>query len=353
MLIMVASAAVLTSTLAGSSAQEVSSAVLPGTADVFNENLAFSKDGRFLREVVPIRSGTDQFSHVRAITYVTATGAIRHVWNLQPDTWFSSATSDGRTAIISVDRDRDDARARVLLVDTETGHTQDIPSNWFDADDHNPHAQISADGRLVSAYTESGSEDGPLVVSLYDWRTKKLVAKQATGYPAGGIPWGGVTEDGKIEFSDSRSGGDIVDPKTGRLLVSVGAHSHRSLDGAWVVEFPNTLFGDAPREVIIRNGRGEEVGKLDVQITEDEDMEKWMWARSAFCGTSGRFIAATNDIVEAFEIPSGKKIADFPITTWRDSHAVKGDYPVAVACSSTGKRVAIRSGERLTLHDLN
>jgi hypothetical protein len=353
LLVMVASTAVLVSTLPCSAAQDVSVPASPDASGARTVNLAFSKDGRLLREVRSVDGrALGEFWRVRAITYDVATVSIRHALNLGPDTWFFSATSDGRAAVIAVDRDRDDARAHLLLVDMETGQTQDIPSKWFDADDHNnPYAQISADGRLVSAFTESDTEG--LVVTLYDWRAKKLVAKQSTGYPAGGIAWGGVTVDGKIEFLNNRTGGEVVDPKTGHLLVRVGPNSHRSADGAWVVEFPNPMFVDAPRQVIIKNGRsGEVVGKLDLQITEDNEMENW-WGRGAFCGTSRKFIATINDSVQAFEIPSGKKIAEFPTTTWQDADAMKTDPAVTVACSSSGKRVAIRSGVRLTLHDLN
>jgi hypothetical protein len=352
LLVTVAFAAVIASVLPGCAAQDVSIAALPGTTDLYHENLAFSKNGRFLREIVPISSvtGTQQLWHVRSITYVAATGKVRHVWNLQPDTWCFSATTDGRIAVISADRDRTEGRAHAFLFDTETGRTQDIPSSWFAADDNNPYAAISGDGRLVSAFSDWGPDNGALVVSVYNWRTKSIVAKQATGYPPGGALWGGVTVDGKIEFLTSRGRGEAVDPKTGRLLVSAAPGSPRSPDGAWVVEFPNLWFGDPPREIIIKNGSsGEVAGKLDLQITDDE--EKWVW-REAFCGRSGRFIAATRDTVQAFEIPSGKKLAEFPSATWQDPDAVKTNPTVTVACSFNGKRVAIRSGERLTLHDL-
>jgi hypothetical protein len=332
-----------------SAAQEVSVAAQPGTVDAYQEILAFSNDGRFLREVASINPvGSEQFSHVRAITYVAATGEIRHVWNLQPDTGCSSATTDGQRAVISVDRDRPERHAHFFLLDTETGQTQDIPSSWFD-DDGNPYAAISGDGQFVSSYSESGPND--MVVSVYDWQTKKLVAKQTSGYiAAGGGFGGGVTEDGKIEFFNNRVGGRVVDPKTGRLLVSVGPHSYRSPDGAWDIEFPNPLFEDAPQKVTILNRTGEVVGKLDIPIS-NENRENWAGGRGAFCGTSGRFITTTSNTVQAFEIPSGKQIASFPNETWRAKNP--DDATVTpVACSPSGKRVAIRSGERLTLHDL-
>jgi len=355
LLIIVASVAVLASTLPGNATQDVAFPALPGTADTFHDYLLFSKDGRLLREVVPIQSaGKDEVQHVSAITYVVATGKIRRVWNLQPYTTFFSATTDGRILVISVDTWRPDGRGHFILFDPETGRTQDIPLSWFAADDPFPDVAISGDGRLVSAFSDWGPDNGPLVVSVYDWSTKRLVAKQATGYPAGGFASGGVTVDGKIQFFNNRSGGDVVDPKTGRLLLSVGPGAQRSPDGAWVVDFPNLLYGDAPRKVLIKNGmNGRLAGKLDVQIKDDEEKGNWASARGAFCGTTGRFVAATKDTVQVFEIPSGKKIAEFPAATWQDVDALKTNPTVTVGCSSKGRRVAIRSGVRLTLHDLN
>ena len=352
LLFIIACAALMVSTAPSIAAQDVTFAALPGKPDTFRDYLSFSKDGRLLREVVPISSGTEEIRHVRAITYVAATGKVRRVWDLQPNTEFFSGTTDGRTLVICVDRFLPEAHAHLFLFDMETARTQDIPSSWFDADERDSYSKISGDGRLVSAYTESGAGDGPIIVSVYDWRTKRLVAKQATGYPAGGISSGGVTVDGKIQFSNNRTGGDVVDPKTGRSLVIAGPNSPRSPDGAWVVEFPISWIGQPPREVIIKNGNsGKVVGNLDVQINDDD--AKWDWARSAFCGTSGKFIAATTDSVQAFEIPSGKKIAEFPTTSWLDPDAAKTNPTVTVACSNDAKRVAIRSGARLTLHNLN
>jgi hypothetical protein len=190
-------------------------------------------------------------------------------------------------------------------------------------------------------------------VTLYDWATKLPIAKQTEGHAAGGFDTGGVTTDGKIEFSNNRMGGEVLDPTTGRLLVTVAPNSRRSPDGAWVVEFPNAIYADPPREVIVKNGTtGELAGKLELQIADEGELEQWVWAQSAFCGNSRRFVAATSNVVQVFAIPSGKKIADFPNRTWQDPHAADS-YPVAaVACTSDGKRVAIRSGTRLTLHNL-
>jgi hypothetical protein len=140
-------------------------------------------------------------------------------------------------------------------------------------------------------------------------------------------------------------------PKDRSLIVTMGLDSFRSADGAWVIEFPNSMLEGEPREATVKNGgSGKAVGKLDLQIPDHEENGGW---RGAFCGTSGRFIAATNDTVQAFEIPSGKKIADFPKTTWQDADATKTDPAVTVACSSNGKRVAIRSGARLTCHNVD
>ncbi len=348
----VAIAGMLVFTANDTGAQDVAPGALPGTLDLFHDHLAFSKDGRFLREVQQvIRGPGEAFGHVRAITYVAASGAIRHVLNLEPYTWLYSSTTDGRTAVISVGRDRPKTHAHLLLVDLEMGRTQQIPANWFDPGDGNPYAQISGDGRLVSAFSERGPEDAPVVVTVYNWRTKELIAKQSTGLPAGGFIWGGVTEDGQIEFMTNRTGGGILDLKTGRSLTPMDVNAIRSSDGAWVVEFPNFAYYDDPsRDVTIKDGmNGSQVGKLDLEIPEGE--ENWGW-RGAFCGKSGRFIAATYDTVQAFEIPSGKKIVEFPPATWQDVNALKADPTVTVACSPNGKRVAIRSGGRLTLHQL-
>jgi hypothetical protein len=351
LLVMVTSAAMpLVNILPSRANQDVSIGAVPGMRDYY---LAFSKDGRLVREVGSVESeGTGpQTPHVRAVTYAAANGEIRRVWNLPSDTWYLSSTTDGRMAVISVDRDPFEKGARLILFDTETGRTQQIPSSWFDVADKNPYAQISGDGRFVSAYR---NRDGGRSVTVYNWRTGKLVFKRTEGYPAGGIDSGGVTVDGKITFRNNRSGGDVVDPKTGRVLVTFAPNTRRSPDGAWVAEFPNTLYGDTPREVIIENGRsGEAVSKLDLQIADDTALEAWAWAPSAFCGTSGRFIAAANDTVQAFQIPSGKMIADFPKTTWQDPLAPNTHPLVTLACSFNGKLAAIRPGGRLTPHDLN
>jgi len=97
--------------------------------------------------------------------------------------------------------------------------------------------------------------------------------------------------------------------------------------------------------------KGKAVGKLDLPASATNAVLNGP-LRGAFCGTTARFIAAIPNAVLAFEIPSGKPITSFPVEGWQDTKAKK-DYPsAAVACSANGKRVAIRSGTRLTLHDL-
>jgi hypothetical protein len=320
----------------------------PGT--ITAQNLFFSKDGQIIREVTSVPpSAKGGFSHVRAVTYDAATGKAIHVVDLEADTWFLSATTDGSIAIVSIDRDRKDARVRILRVDLETGQTQQLPSTWFDEDDHNPHVQISGDGLLVSSYSEEGPKDSPEVVSVYRWPSKGIVAKQMSGFHAGGIDWGGVTSDGRIDFGNNRAGSRIVDPKTGQTLVSYGPLSVRSPNGAWVIEFPNPDYGSEEKELPILNGMdGERIGKLELSLTDEE--ANWWW-QGAFCGGSGRFIAAGPDEVFAFEVPSGTKLASFPPESWKDPNT-KTKTTADVACSPTGNRVAIRSGARLTIHDL-
>lgn len=347
LLVMVAFVAVFVSC---SPAQDVNVSAAQEMGDTYWTHLAFSKDGRILREVGSLDARTTgQGWRARAAAYDVATGAIIHQRDLQPFTVAYSTTSDGRTVVIAADDDRPNARSHLFLLDTDTGETQDVPADWFDPDEDRPFAAISGNGLLVSAYSEWGPQQTGMVVSVYDWQTKKLVARQTRDEFAGGFSDGGVTEDGKIAFSNNRSGSYIVDPKTGQLLVHVGNDAFRSSNGAWVVEFPDQRFADAPKDVAIKDGEnGRVLGKLDLQMTDDQAKQRW---QGAFCGTSGKFVAASGDIMEVFRIPSGKKIASFPLGSWRGTNAQ--DHPtVAVACSSNGRRVAIRSGVRLTLHNL-
>ena len=329
-------------------AQAVTAATVPGILDTLHEALAFTDDGRFLREIGTVGTdGTQQNGHVRAITYVAATGAVRHVWNLPADTWTYSTTTDGGIAVVSADRDRQGGHAHLLLFNVETGRTQGIPEKWFDADENSPYAQISGDGKLVSIYSESN--DG-MQVSVYQWRGRKLVAKQTSGFFAGGFMWGGVTADGKIEFSNNRSGSYVVDPKTGRAIVSYGPHGARSSDGRWIVDFPNPGYADDTTDAHIRDGiSGQTIANVDLQMTVDEVNSWWT---GAFCGATGRFVASGADKVFVFEIPSGKKVAAIPVDTWKDPRVTEKDV-ARVACSPNGKRIAIRSVSRLTIHNLD
>jgi hypothetical protein len=343
-----ASVAVLAARPSTSAAQGVTAASVPGALDTFHDDLAFSKDGRFLREVGTVSTdGTQQNGHVRAVTYVAASGAVSHLWNLPADTWTYSATADESLAIISADRDRQGVRAHLLLLNVETGRTQDIPNEWFDADENSPYAQISGDGKLVSAYSESNNG---MQVSVYQWRTRKLVTKQTGAFFAGGFMWGGVTLDGKIAFSNNRSGTDVVDPKTGRTLVSYGPHGVRSADGKWIVDYPNPSYGDDGTDTHIRDGiSGQTIANVDLKITDDEVN---LWWTGAFCGSMGRFVASGPDKVFVFEIPSGTVIARVTLDKWKDPKVTEKDV-ARVACSPNGKHIAIRSGSRLTIHDLN
>ena len=319
------------------------------------QNLFFSSDGREVRRIKMFPPATEgEQGHTFAITYDAATGEQIRSLDLGSDTWFFSATTDGRIVIVSKDRDRNDVPARLLRVDLKTGRSQPLPSSWFDDDDHNPYAQISGDGRLVSGYSEEGPEESPRIVTVYRWRGKKIVAEQSTGHSAGGFDGGGVTPDGKIEFTNNRSGSQVVDPKTGQVLVSYGPTSVRSADGAWIVDFPNPSYGGDRNYVPILNGmNGEPVGKLDITLTDDEIVPWW---RGAFCGASRRFVASGPGQVIVFEIPSGKRIATFRVETWADPATVnlsERDRPIpSVACSSSGKRIAIDDGTRFTLHNV-
>jgi hypothetical protein len=331
-----------------SGAQDLGGAGDSENRDAYTVNLAFSKDGRTVRE---IRRVGGQFWRVRAISWDAFTGEKRHIIDLGPDTEFFSATTDGRIAVISENRNRSEEFIRLFLLDSETGQTQDIPSNWYDPENHLPDPAISGDGKLIWIHSDSGPDDAPRVVSVYDWQTRKLVAKQATGFSAGGFDGGNVTVDGKIEFSNNRNGTQIVDPKTGRSLVVYGTNSVRSPDGAWVVELAGYLHGAERLETIIINGLdGTILGKLDLNIS-DELNSSWS---GVFCGTSGRFIAWNPDSVSAFDLISRKQIASLPTETWLDKNlSASSNLPaLAVGCSWTGKRVAIRSGARFTLHDL-
>ncbi len=331
-------------------AQNTGATPTPDPAEMYWTHLTFSKDGRILRETASLDArAAAQGWRVRISAYNAGTGAVIWQRDLSPYTSLYSQTSDGRTMVIAADVDKPDAQAHLFLLDTDTGDTQDIPREWFDPDETRPWAAISGDGRLVSTYSEWSQEYPCMLVKIYDWRTKTLVAKQTRGEFAGGFSGGTVTEDGKIAFSNNRSGSYIVDPATGQTLLHLGNDAFRSPNGAWVVEFPDRFYEDSGTDVTIRDGKnGRVLGKLDLPMSEDEAKKPW---QVAFCGASGKFVAATDDIVAVFAIPSGKKITSFSVDTWRDASPT-GYSSLATACTSNGKRVAIRSGSRLTFHSV-
>jgi hypothetical protein len=345
-------AAVLVSAALASSttAQNVDAATAHGPTDMYWTGLAFSKDGRILRETGSLNERTAaQGWRVRISAYDAVTGALISRRDLPPYTSLYSQTSDGRIMLIAADVDKPDAQAHLFLLHTESGETQDIPREWFDADETRPYAAISGDGRLVSTFSEWSPEYPCMLVKIYDWGTKTLVAKQTRGEFAGGFSSGAVTEDGKIAFSNNRSGTYIVDPGTGQTLLHLGNDAFRSPNGQWVVEFPDRFYGDSGTNVTIRDGEnGRVLGNLDLPMSEDEAKKPW---QGVFCGASGKFIAATDGIAAVFAIPSGKKIASFSVATWLDASPT-GYSSLSVACTSNGKRVAIRSGSRLTFHSM-
>jgi hypothetical protein len=317
----------------GAAAQDVNVPVPPGFTHSGTDNLAFSKDGRALREIENVGAPDQPTSgYMRAITYDAATGTVRRVLNLH-STRFLSATSDGRYVIIASWNQQD----RGFWVDTEAGKTEPIPPSW------GTFPGISGDGRLIGAFSidDSAPADHFEVVSLYDWHTKRLVAKQSSGAQgAGGIDGGGVTEDGKIEFVNNRSGETIVDPKKGTDIVGFGPSSVRSPDGKWIIDIP--YFGEVdppdegPIDIGIRNGTGGQVGTL----LKTMDVNAWQQWHYGFCGVVDRFVVEDGHTLSVYELPSGKRVASFPVDgTWM------------FACNPAGKRLAIRTADRLTFHD--
>ena len=121
---------------ASSSAAQNVNVIVPATGDAYWTVLAFSQDGRILREIGSMSpAGEGQSWQVGVITYRAATGQIIHQNILPSDTRFVSATSDGRRAVIAVDENQPEARRYFFLLDTDTGETEDIPSAWFNPND--------------------------------------------------------------------------------------------------------------------------------------------------------------------------------------------------------------------------
>jgi hypothetical protein len=312
-------------------------------------NLCFSRDGSLLRVIGESSGDTTPGEHVRAVTYAVKTGAVTHVVNLQPDTRLLSETSDCRTAIVATDASSE--HGHLFVLDTGTGQLQAIPNSWY-APDSDLDVDISGDGRLISTYTETGS-DTPMTVSVYDWRTKTLIATRTSEFvSAGGIMDGGLTEDGEVEFDGNRVGSKIVDLKTGRVLGQFGLDAMRSPDGKWEVKFPNLNWDeDGPTDVLLEDGMsGKVIGKLDVHIP-DVDQNLYGAFGGVFCGVSGRFLMIGDNTITGYTLPSGKRLETIPAQTWREANS-PGANGVSAACSKDGKRVAILDGTRLTFHDL-
>lgn len=308
--------------------------VAPGA----NAKLAFSPDGRRLYAI-----GSS------AMTYDVSTGRLLNQTALKTRTEIFSIAADGTSAVLA---ERDSAQhIRLMFFDLAKRKLEPVPSVWYNSEYEGAIAALSADGKLFSVYSESGPPVRPMTVTVYDRASGKTVARQTSEYiSAGGGFGGGVTPDGAIDFDNNRVGREVVDRTTGRLIGHFSFRSVRSADGAWVVEFPDRSWKEsAARDVIVKDGRnGLEIGKLNLQIPDDETYGS---IRGAFCGTTGRFVVARERAVTVHRIPSGEMIASLPADSWQDKMAQATDS-VAVACSSTGKHLAVLSGIRLTLHDI-
>jgi len=242
----------------------------PGT----NAKLAFSPDGRFLYAI-----GDD------AMTYDVSTGRLLNRTTLKPGTETFSIASDGTTAILA---ERDSGQhARLMFFDLGKHKLESVPSAWYEPVYDGPDAALSADGRLFSIYSESGSSDRPMTVTVYDRSSGKTIAKRTSEFiSAGGTFGGGITPDGAIEFVNNRAGRKVVDLKTARFVGRFSFASVRSPDGRWVVELPNRTWDDsAAKDVIIKDGRnGTVIGKLALQIENDETYGS---IHAAFCEYPG------------------------------------------------------------------
>jgi hypothetical protein len=299
--------------------------------------LAFSENADLLRVI-----GS------RVATYDAATAVLLTNLALDATARILSIAGSGRTVLLGVRVPP--TRIRLLLLDASSGQTESVPSDWYDSEDGGMDASVSSDGRLISVYSE-GNADQPMVVTVYDWRTKRRVAQRASAYiSAGGAFGGGITGDGKVQFVNNRAGRKLVDLETGRSVASFGFHSLRSANGVWVVEFPDRNWNEtASRDVLVKDGVTAAVlGKLNAQLADDETFGT---LTGSFCGATPRFVLARRASVGVYAIPAGNLLAEFPAASWRDRSANAADQP-RVACSATGTRVAIYSGDRLTIHDM-
>jgi len=311
--------------------------------------IAFSNDGSVLY-VVGISPVASDTQHVEAITYDARTGTPLHHVDFAHGTTILSMTSDGRNAIITTSSQ---GHTVLSVVNTDTGKAEPVPVAWYDTKSDDPDARLSRDGRLLSVYSETGSADRPMVVTVYDWRTKAVVTKQMSAFTAAGGGFdGGITPNGQaMEFDSGRAGPKLTDLKTGRVIASFGRDSVLSPDGRWVVELPDLSFQDAaaPRQVLIKDGKSGAVrGRIDVPVPDDVAYGQMS---GAFCGDTGHFVLAGGHALGVYAIPSGTLLENFPIDWWRDP-AARDPNRATVACSADAHRIAILSGTRLTLDTL-
>lgn len=332
-----AASAAFTEPLQGPSMQVAASLDLP-RPDSSHPALAFSSDAR---QLLAFGNSVE--------TYDAVSGALLGTLPLAAGTRVASIAADGRTVLLSVPVSATDFRPELL--DAATGRTQILPSSWYGSAQNEWDAAMSADGRLISIYSEGEDPVQQMAVTVYDRSTGQRVARRTSAYiSAGGVFSGGVTPDGAVEFSNNRVGRKVVDLHTGNLIGMFGFDSIRSSDGRWVVEFPSLGRDEsAPADVVVRNGRTAAVlGRLDAQFKDEEIYGR---LSGAFCGTSGKVAMARIRDVAVFDMASGQLLAEIPAASWRgpDSYA---DAPPRVACSFDGRHVAIASGRRVTLHEL-
>jgi hypothetical protein len=301
--------------------------------------LAFSENGQLLRMI-----GN------RVTTYNATTGTALDNIALDANAQILSIAANGQTVLFAVPISAPAGRVRLRLFDAVTRRIQDLPTDWY-SESNDPIAAISANGRLISTYSDGGPAEQPMVVTVYDWLVKRQVARRTSEYiSAGGGLGGGVTVDGVVEFVSNRAGRKLVDLETGRFIGSFGYFAVRSVDGAWVVEFPNRTWNEsAPKDVLVKDGATAAIrGKLALEIADDETHDA---VTGTFCGATGWFVLARHGSVAVYSIPSGSLLVEFPPAAWRDTSANRDDR-ARVACSPTGTRVAILAGTRLTIHDL-
>jgi hypothetical protein len=316
----------------------VTATVEAATAADSSAKLLFSENGGSLYAVGK-----------RALTYNARSAVITNTVDIGPGAQVFSISPAGPTALLGV---LSGTRVRLRLLQLNNGQLRDLPSNWYDADYSGVVAATSGNGRLISIYSENGSADQPMTVTVYNWPAGTLTARRMSEYiAAGGVSGGGITVDGLVEFVNNRTGRKLVDLKTGRSIGVFAFSSLRSPNGAWVVEFPDRTFNEsAPKDVVVKDGATAAVrGRLEAQIEDSEAFAGIV--DGAFCGTTGRFVLARHGSVAMYSIPSGSLLANLPAVSWQDTSAAPDDR-VHAACSSNGSRIAVLSGNRLTIHEL-